>query len=149
MGSTQRQVAHKWIVFGYCALFVGTSIGVIWQVTNQYFVQSWRVDVNSFSAVSASFAALIAWWFLSRINADKPDQISLVRKAFLGLALQSLLVSTNAVIYLVNDPNLSWQSASTWGYALGTTSTMIGFFLMAMSYPSVSNATDQVVPAEK
>lgn len=141
-------MAQKWIVFGYSAMFVGTVTGVVWQLTNQYFQQGWRVDENTLTAVFASFAALIAWWFLSRIVADKPDQISLIRRAFLGLSLQAFLFSANTVIYLVSYPNFSLQSGATWGYGVGTISTMIGFFMMAKSYPSVPNTTDHVVPAD-
>ncbi|HUY16027.1 MAG TPA: hypothetical protein VMV11_00555 [Acidimicrobiales bacterium] len=50
--------------------------------------------------------------------------------------------------YLVSSPDFSRASASTWGYALGTISTMIGFFLMATSYPTSSRAPDGVVVAE-
>lgn len=142
-------MAQNLVVSGYSAIFVGTLIVVVWQISNQYFQQSWREDVNTFSVVFASFSAIIAWWFLSRIVANTPDQISLIRKAYLGLALQALLLSSNFVIYLINYPDFSWASASTWGYALGTISTMIGFFLMATSYPSSSEAADDVVVAER
>jgi hypothetical protein len=53
------------------------------------------------------------------------------------------------VIYLIDFPALSWTSTTTWGYALGTISTMIGFFLMATTYPSASNVTDNVVVVDQ
>ena len=97
----------------------------------------------------ASFTAIVAWWFLSRIIADKPDQLSLIRKAYLGLALQALILSINVLIYLITYPDVSWVSASTWGFGLGTITTAIGFFLMASSYPSSSNTSDEVLSAEQ
>ena len=145
MESTRRRMAQKWIVFGYSVIFGGALTVDVWQISQGYFQQTWRVDVTTFSYAFASFATIIAWWFLSRIVASTPHQISLIRKAYLGLALQALLLSPVFVIYLIDFPALSWSSTSTWGYALGTISTMIGFLLMATSYPSVSNATDGVV----
>ena len=148
MESTRRRTAQRWIVSGYFVIFGGTLIGNVWQISSGFFQQSWREDLNMSSLIFASFTAIVAWWFLSRIVANTPDQMSLIRKAYLGLALQALLLSSNFVIYLVSFPDFSWASASTWGYALGTISTTIGFFLMATSYPSSSPAPDGVVVGE-
>ncbi|HEV3268788.1 MAG TPA: hypothetical protein VGZ68_10345 [Acidimicrobiales bacterium] len=145
MDNARRTTAQKFIVAGYFVIFVGTLIEVIWQISNQYFQQSWRVDVDTFSIVFASFAAIIAWWFLSRIVAETSSQTSLIRKAYFGLALQALLLSSNFVLFLTGLPNLSWGSASTWGYCVGTISTAIGFFLMATSYPTSETTSDKFV----
>jgi hypothetical protein len=142
-------MARNLIVSGYSVIFVGTLIDVVWQISSRYFQQSWRVDVNTFSTVFASFTAIVVWWFLSRITADKPDQLSLIRKAYLGLTLQALLLSTNVLIYVITFPGISWVSASTWGYCLGTITAAIGFFLMASSYPSSSDTSDEIVSAEQ
>ncbi|HUY16026.1 MAG TPA: hypothetical protein VMV11_00550, partial [Acidimicrobiales bacterium] len=59
----------------------------VWQISSGFFQQSWREDLNMFSLVFASFTAIVAWWFLSQIVANTPDQMSLIREAYLGLAL--------------------------------------------------------------
>ncbi len=141
-------MARNLIIWGYSIIFVGTTIDIVWQISSQYFQQSWREDVDTFSTVFASFTAIVAWWFLSRIFAERPDQLSLIRKAYLGLALQALLLSTNIVIYLTTSPSISWATASTWGYGLGTITIAIGFFLMALSYPTSTDSSVEVVNAE-
>lgn len=148
MEIARRQKARNLIVVGYSVIFVGTLINVVWQVSSSVFQQSWRTDVNTLSTVFASFTAIIAWWFLSRIIANKPDQLSLIRKAYLGLSLQALLLSASVVVYLISYPNASLASASAWGFCLGTITTAIGFFMMALSYPSSSVASGDVVSAD-
>ena len=147
MENTQRRMARNLIVVGYSVIFAGTVTVDAWEISMGYFQQTWRDDVVRSSLVFAYFAAIIAWWFLSRVVANTPPQISLIRKAYFALALQALLLSCSFVFFLIDFPALSWSSASTWTYALGTISTAIGFFLMAASYPSSSNASDDAVVA--
>ncbi|HVA52152.1 MAG TPA: hypothetical protein VNF05_01430 [Acidimicrobiales bacterium] len=149
MEGTRRRMARNLIVWGYSVIFVGTMIDIVWQISSQIFQQSWRADVNIFSTLFASFTAIVAWWFLSRIIAEKPDQLSLIRKAYLGLALQALLLSTNIWIYLATYRSISWVTASTWGYGIGTVATAAGFFVMALSYPPSMATSDGTVSAEQ
>jgi hypothetical protein len=99
-----------------------------------------RDIVQQFLFPLSTVAALVAWWFLSRIFAIGSHERSLARKAFSTLAIESLLVSGTYLVILVpgtvsfTSARLAVMSLFPWVVALGALVEAIGFILMIVAY---------------
>jgi len=142
-----KQVARTWILAGFVLVAVGATVDLLVLTSNGYFDSSnFRANLQVFSLPLASLAACWAWWFLSKIAAEKSDQRPLFQRAFLGLMLQSLCLCITYVNLLWTDPNFDRFTSSLWIQVAGLGATAIGFFLMAREFSSKKMANEAVSP---
>ena len=147
MNEKSKQVARTWIIAGFVLIAVGALVDLLVLTSNGYIDSSnFRADLQVFSLPLASLAACWAWWFLSKIAAEKSDQRPLFQRAFLGLMLQSLCICITYVNLLWTDPNFDRFTSSLWIQVAGLGATAIGFFLMAREFSSKKMANEAVSP---
>lgn len=126
-------VARSWIVVGYAVAAAGVLVNFTWEWSQGMLFSDWRGDIEQVAVVLVFLAALGAWWFLSRVDAERADQRLLLFRAFLFLCAESLL---NATVYLLSATSLHFEIPvlQLWTFGLGALISGVGFFVTAMSF---------------
>ncbi|MGB7104656.1 MAG: hypothetical protein WBD82_08685 [Acidimicrobiales bacterium] len=146
MNESLRTFARTMIVAGYVLATAGMVAEFSKQISMGYLLLSSKADVDLFAQVFASIADIAAWWFLTQLTLDTARQLTLIRRAFLALALQAAFASVTFFLFFDSFVHLSWDNAEIWGYGFGTIITAIGFFLMMLSYRSSAPRDDNDWP---
>jgi hypothetical protein len=135
-----RARARSIIIAGYVVVAVGTLALFCWQASTGYLRLSSEADVNLFAQLFASFAFVGAWWFLTQLHLDSSGQLLLIRKAFFGFGLATLLTSVIYLVLLFAYVEISWPYSLIWATGFGNLIASIGFFLTWWGYRSASSA---------
>jgi len=128
VGRTLREIARATVVAGYAILAIATVVN--FANTDGELGMNVRADLDLFAFPLASLAGLVAWWFLTKVEASDGVQISLLRKGYLALGIQALLGSVTYLILVVSLVTNSWGDFYFWLYAAGTVMVGAGFLLM-------------------
>jgi hypothetical protein len=131
----KKSVARNWILVGFSLVAVGAIANLINLLSVGYLDRgNVRAALQIFSIPLGSFAALWAWWLLSKIATLESNHSQLFRGAFIGLMLQSVLLCITYVNLLWLAPALSQFTASVWIQLFGWAGTAVGFFLMSREF---------------
>jgi hypothetical protein len=142
--SEKKRIAQAWIVVGFVLLALGGIVNFAVLVSNNYFGGgNMRADLQLFAIPISSIAALWAWWFLCKIATTESAHAPLFKKAFLGLALQSLCLGLVFVNFLWMSPGLDKYTTSAWLEAIGQASVAIGFFLMSREFSNKETSMEE------
>jgi|GEM_PF-1932715 len=134
------------VVSGYVVTFAATTVFTLWTLTNfvvgnlsvSYWVQEVLFPVSS-------LAALIAWWFLTKISVSTSGQGHLFRKGFLALSAGSLLTCAAYIVPLVNYFHLNWAQFAGLLHAVGYFMIACGFFMIANHYSSNAETNEDAL----
>jgi hypothetical protein len=130
---TRREIARAIVVSGYVLLGLAAIISFANQVNGELGTNV-RANLQLFALPLASLAGILAWWFLTKLEANDSVQLSLLRKGYLALGVQSLLGSiTYFIIVSSIVTSTSWEDLVFWFYALGTVTVGLGFLFMTLS----------------
>jgi hypothetical protein len=145
--NTKHQLGRALIVFGYSLAAVGAIISLCYTLSQPYSVNV-RSVINYVAYPVSFLAGLCAWWFLSALVVSEPRQIDLVRRAFVGLAVQALALSVAYFIIVTSGITLNWVTVPIWFYAVGQVSAGVGFFMIFLGYqtPMVDDEVADAVP---
>jgi hypothetical protein len=127
-------------VAGYVILAIATIVN--FANTDGELGMNVRADLDLFAFPLASLAGLVAWWFLTRVEASDGIQISLLRKGYLALGIQALLGSVTYLILVVSLNTNTWGNFYFWLYAAGTVIVGIGYLLMVFGLRAPETADD-------
>ncbi|HEY5112245.1 MAG TPA: hypothetical protein VII67_07965 [Acidimicrobiales bacterium] len=132
--------ARVLIVSGFFVTFVATIVTCVWFLSDIAYAHPPVTDwIQEIAIPLASLSTFIAWWFLTKISVSSTGRGDLFRKAFLALALESLLLCIANVMPLIQYFHFNWLPFGDLLYAVGTFTTACGFFLIARRYSSNSN----------
>jgi hypothetical protein len=131
----KKSVARYWILVGFALVAVGAIVNLIYLLSHGYLDHgNVRAVLQVFSIPLGSFAALWAWWLLSKIATLESNHSQLFRGAFIGLMLQSALLCITYVNLLWLAPGLSQFTSSWWIQLFGWAGAAVGFFLMSREF---------------
>jgi uncharacterized membrane protein len=147
MNESLRTFARSTVVSGYVLIAAGVVVNFINLASTGALLLSSKEDVSLFAQVFASVAYIAAWWILTKLTLDTERQLTLIRWAFLALALQAAFASVTFLIVFDSFVHLSWETSELWGYGFGTIVVAIGFFLMMLSYRSTAPHEDSEWPS--
>jgi hypothetical protein len=142
MNESVRSRARSFIIVGYLVVAVGTLASFCWQASTGYLRLSSEADVNLFAQLFASFAFVGAWWFLTQLDLDTSRQLPLIRKAFFGFGLATLLTSTIYLVLLFAYVEISWPYSLIWATGFGNLIASMGFFLTWWDYRSTQSTPE-------
>jgi len=146
MQDLARIRAQRVIFSGYLVSTIGVTIVSVWDLVQENsFVGASTIYLNV-SPVLAPLtwvALTYSYWWLARLAIEHLDE-EILRKVFIGLAAQTLLLTIVSVVYYAfinRDPfsNL-FQDSQRWialsGYlsAIGIALAFVGFYLMLRSF---------------
>lgn len=143
-----RHRARVLIVGGFVVSALGFSIDAIESIVNSH-AYSWPYNVQNVISLMyplSWFASAWAFWWLSKVTIVGSFQISLMRKALIGLAVQTSLLAgafvLNEVLKIVWHDIFSfggpwWIVTSQWMTGLGGVVTAIGFFVLVRVFTPV------------
>jgi hypothetical protein len=133
--SEKKRVARIWIVVGFALVALGAIANFIDLASNNYFAEgNVRAALQVFAFPIGSFAALCAWWFLSKLATVESNHPSIFRKAFLWLTAESLCLCGTYVNLLWVAPGLDQYGAPCSLEAFGSAGSAIGCFLMSREF---------------
>ncbi len=150
VGRTLREIARAIVVAGYLILALAAIISFANQVNGELGTTA-RADLQLFAVPLASLAGLMAWWFLTKLEANDDAQLSLLRKGYLALGVQALLGSITYFIIVTSlTTNTSWDDIVFWLYALGTVLVGVGFLFMTfcLGAPAAPDDSGTALPDE-
>lgn len=128
------------IVSGFFVTFAATTVTSVWFLSDIAYARPPLADwIQALAIPLASLSTFVAWWFLTKISVSSTGQGDLFRKAFLALALESLLLCIANVMPLTQDFHFNWLPFGDLFYAVGTFTTACGFVLIARRYSSNAN----------
>ena len=133
MPPTIRSFGRVVVVAGYAVYAVGAVISFSYEASQGDLRLSSKSDVVLVAGVFASFAALFAWWILTRLVVDDRSGV-LARRAFLGLGVQALLMALPYFLYDIGVEFSDWYTFISWFFSIGSLLSGIGFLIMSASY---------------
>jgi hypothetical protein len=135
-----RSRARSIIIAGYAVVAIGMFAFFCWQASTGYLRLSSEADVNLFAELFASFAFVVAWWFLTQLMLDTSKQLLLIRRTFFTFGLATLFTAILYLVALVAYSEISWPYSVIWSGGFGNLIASIGFFLTWWSYRSARTA---------
>lgn len=151
MVGVQREIARAIVVAGYVFLGFAAIISFANQVNGE-LGSNMRADLQLFAVPLASLAGIMAWWFLTKLEANDGAQLSLLRKGYLALGVQALLGSITYFIIVTSFvTTASWEYVDFWLYASGTVIVGLGFLFMTfgLRVPATLNDADGTLPGDE
>jgi hypothetical protein len=98
-----------------------------------YQFNSWRVGVLPLLSPLSVITVLVAWWWLTRIEASDESGRRILQRAFLAFAAQYLLLTILWLILITpfNARDGFWLTTVTWFDLIGAFISAIGLFLLS------------------
>jgi len=146
----QREIARAVVVAGYVILGLAAIISFANQVHPE-LGENVRADLQLFATPLASLAGVLAWWFLTQLEASDGVQLPLLRKGYLALGVQALLGSVTYFIIVSSIvTTTSWEDLVFWLYASGSVIVGIGFLFMTfrIRVPETVDDAETALPDE-
>jgi hypothetical protein len=144
---TLHQLGRAFIVFGYSLAAVGAITDLLTtlnqsggDLNNVRYV----LDIVSFPV--SAISGLCAWWFLSALVVTDDRQITLIRRALLGLSIQALALSVVYLIVISAGVGLTWLTASLSLIGVGQVCASAGFLLIYFGYRDQPPSPDPDFP---
>jgi hypothetical protein len=143
-----RHRARLLIVTGYIVSAVGFSIDAVESIIGSH-AYSWPDNLDNVISLLyplSWFASAWAFWWLSKVTIVGAFQISMIRRAYIGFAVQSSLLATSFVLAEVVD--IAWRHVffilgpwwivtTQWMTGLGGVVTAIGFLVLVRVFSPV------------
>ena len=133
------------VVTGFVLGAVGAVISYINEVTSiGAQLTSFRYDVDTLVNPLATIAAVVAWSWLVQLDARDERQCTILRRAFLCLALEYLLfaVGFNFIFTPIHSIGGFWTTLDLWLEFLGSVLVALGLFLYSRSLFVSSGRSD-------
>ncbi len=124
------------IIFGFVLSAVAEVISYVFNVTTGgYQFDSFRVVVDPLFGPLTTITAVVAWWWLTQLEARDDAQLTILRRAYLFFALQYVLFAAtfNFIFTPIHNFGSYWVTTSLWFDLLGALTTALGLFLMSRS----------------
>jgi hypothetical protein len=139
---SRRRWARRWIIAGFIITVAGILTNWISTLTVSTFGDFGVANtIDQVVYPLTALSTLIAWWFLSSLFAQGTEHRRLACRAFLWLAIESLLSS---VIYFstflefqsieLNNARIAIATIAPWVEVVGSIVETVGFVLMMVSY---------------
>jgi hypothetical protein len=143
-----RQRARGLIVSGFVVSAIGFSIDAVESIMNSH-EYSWPYNLQNVISLLyplSWFASAWAFWWLSKVTIVGSFQISMMRKALIGLAVQTSLLAAGFVlsellriigvgVFSLGGP--WWIVTSQWMTGLGGLVTAMGFIVLVRVFAPV------------
>lgn len=132
MDERQAERARLLIVAGFIVNVLAALIdlaNVFGSGTYRFLAFSGRFEVVL--AALIAFSATAAWWFLTKLNLERPEQRGLLARASSWFAVQALLGVAAGLNVAWHLDVASWSGSVIWLQAVGEALEAVGFFLWA------------------
>jgi hypothetical protein len=114
--------------------------------SGQFNWGSFRAVVGNVLSPLLVLAAVLAWWWLVKIQTEDEGQKRVLRIAFLAFALQYLL--TSAFYLFVLTPIRSfgdfWETTALWSDLVGAFLSALGLFLFSRLFVDTRHRADPI-----
>ena len=130
--NASARAAQVMVVLGFVVSATSGVISYVNDVTQRgYYFSGLRVVVIPVLNPLITIAAVFAWWWLTRLEANDELQRTILRRAYLAFAVQYLLTS---ILYLfVITPFRTfggfWMTSVLWFALVGALLSALGLFL--------------------
>jgi len=124
------------VVLGFVVSALAQLISYFFNIsTGGYQFSSFRVVIDPMLAPLTTIAAVVAWWWLTKLEARDDAQRTILGRAYLFFAIQYVITAAtfNFIFTPIHNFGSYWVTSALWFGLVGALVSSLGLFLMSRS----------------
>lgn len=148
MNSSARVPVQAVVILGFALAVIGSVVDYFFTITQRaYHFSSFKLVMIPLMEPLIVISALVAWWWLTRIEASDGAGSAILRRAFLAFAAQYGFTTVLWLFVIIpfNNGDGFWPTTAMWFDLIGALITTTGLFLLSRTFSASVSRTEPIV----